>query len=57
MVRGQLNAPATFLPGKETLVPTGWESQEPVWMLRKREKSLAPFGNQRVDNQPITLPL
>jgi hypothetical protein len=42
-VTGQLHAPATILPGKESQVPIVQEAewaQDPVWTLWKREKSL-----------------
>jgi hypothetical protein len=46
-VSGQLHAPATLSPGKEPLVPIGWEAgwaPEPFWMWRFREKFPAPTG-------------
>jgi hypothetical protein len=46
-VSGELRAPAALPPGKELLVPTGWEAgwaPKPVWMRWWREISLASAG-------------
>jgi len=43
-VSGQLHTPATLLPQKEHLVPTGEEAgwgPEPTWLWQQREKFLA----------------
>jgi hypothetical protein len=46
-VSDQLHATAALLQGKEPLVAIGWEAgltPEPIWLLWRREKSLAMPG-------------
>jgi hypothetical protein len=55
-VSGQLHALATLPPGKEPLVPIGWEAgwlPELVWTLQGREKSVAPSRNRTPAIRPI----
>jgi hypothetical protein len=51
-VSGQLQAPATLPPGKELLVPIGYEAgwaPEPVWMPGWGEKFPVPSGSRTPD--------
>jgi hypothetical protein len=48
-VNGQLHTLAALPPGKEPLIPIGYEAEwapDPVWTLWHREKSLASAGNR-----------
>jgi hypothetical protein len=51
-VSSQLHAPAALPPGRKSLVQTGW-AREPVWMLRRREKSLVLAGNRTLAVQSV----
>jgi len=53
---GQLHDLAALLPGKEPLVPIGYEAgwiPEPVWIRCRREKFPAPAGSGTPIVQPI----
>jgi hypothetical protein len=55
-VSAQLHALATLPPGKSAPAPIGQEagwSPEPVWMMYRREKPLAPAGIQTQTIQPV----
>jgi len=60
-VSDQLHAPATLPPGKELLVPIGYEARwapEPVWTRWWREKFPAPGGTrppQHPDRNPARI--
>jgi len=52
-VSGQLDAPAVLPPGKELLIPIGYETgwgPETVWMQWQRQKipSLSLSGNESI---------
>jgi hypothetical protein len=52
---GQLRAPVTLPPGKESLVPSGYGAEwapEPVWILRRRDKSHASTEDRTLAVQP-----
>jgi len=52
-VSGQLHASAALLPGKESLVPIGWEAwwaPQPVWTRWWREKFQPPTGTRTPDH-------
>jgi hypothetical protein len=55
-MNGQLHVPAALPPGKQSLVPNVyeiWWASEPVWMLWRREKVIAPAGNRTPTIQPV----
>jgi hypothetical protein len=58
-VSGQLHAPAALPRGKSLIIHwiRGGVGPEPVWALRRREKSLTPAGNRTQAVQPLIPPL
>jgi hypothetical protein len=54
-VSGHVHPPAALLPGKEALVPIGWEAgwaPEPVWTLWRRKIS-CPCRESNLGREPI----
>jgi hypothetical protein len=55
---GQPQTPDTLPPGKEPPVPIKHKAKwapEPVWMLWRKDESLAPVRNQTPDSPPFSL--
>jgi hypothetical protein len=53
-VSGQLHSPAALPPGKEPLVPIGYEAgwaPEPFWTRWRREKFPAPAGKRNLEGE------